>query len=250
MALVALLVAGVTFGAAVLRWPHVGSVAASARPGAAGAGVISHPVAAAASGGSSADAPSGHLAVSRVGMVAPRPAPQLPPRYPARAPVLLVGDSLAVGIADLLTTGWPKRAVSVEAEVGRATSTSAALLADHAETTGPVWVVSLGTNDLPSDFPAAARALMRLAGPSRCVLWYDVHRASTQDQINADLARLARRHENLHILGWQALAQAHPEWFGPDGIHPAEAGYLARASLATRAVASQCTVGGSATTPG
>lgn len=170
-------------------------------------------------------------------------APPVGPRFSATAPVYLVGDSLAVGIADPLTSALPARAVTVEALEGRNTSTAVALLRDHAATTAPIWVVSLGTNDLPADFPAAARAMLRLAGPSRCVLWYDVHRASTQDQINATLSGLARRHANLHLLDWEALAQAHPEWFGLDGIHPDTAGYLARTALATDAVRSLCTAG-------
>lgn len=180
----------------------------------------------------------------RVNAVTPRSGGLLGPRFPSRAPVLLVGDSLAVGIAGPLAAAWPNRTVTVEALEGRNTSTSAALLADHASATGPIWVVSLGTNDLPTDFPAAARTMMRLAGPSRCVVWYDVHRVDTQDAVNATLSRLAGRHANLHLLGWAALAQAHPEWFGYDGIHPDTAGYLARASLATDAVAQLCTTGG------
>ena len=170
-------------------------------------------------------------------------APPAGPRFSASTPVFLVGDSLAVGIADPLIAALPTRAVTVEALEGRMTSTAVTLLSDHATTTAAIWVVSLGTNDLPSDFPTAARALLRLAGPDRCVLWYDVHRASTQDEINATLAALAVHHPNLHLLQWQTLADAHPEWFGLDGIHPAQEGYLARTTLATDAITSVCTTG-------
>lgn len=170
------------------------------------------------------------------------PSPAHPaPRYAAETPVLLLGDSLDVGIADQLAAAWPERSVTVEAEIGRSTSTAAALLADQADSTAPVWVVSLGTNDAPEDFPAAARELLRLAGPSRCVLWYDIHRPADQDAINATLGRLASRSVNLHVLGWHALAEAYPEWVGWDGIHPTTEGYLARAAMATDAVARYCT---------
>lgn len=176
---------------------------------------------------------------------AQRPAPSdAQPRFAADAPMLLLGDSLALGIGDPVAADSPQRAVTVEAEVGRSTSTSAYLLADHVDATGPVWVVSLGTNDSPEEFPAAAREVLRLAGPDRCVLWFDIHRPERQGAINATLSRLALRTPNLHLLGWAAMADAHPEWFSWDGIHPNSAGAAARATLATGAVARSCTTGG------
>jgi hypothetical protein len=163
------------------------------------------------------------------------------PRFPSDTPVFLLGDSLAVGIADLLTAAEPNRSVTVDALEGRSTTTQDQLLTYSAATTAPIWVVSLGTNDAPEEFPAAARELLTLAGPSRCVLWFDVHRASTQDGINATLQRLAQQHPNLHLLQWNDLANANPLWFGPDGIHPAQEGYVARTTLATDGLAGSCT---------
>jgi len=163
------------------------------------------------------------------------------PRFPSDTPVFLLGDSLAVGIADLLTTAEPNRTVTVDALEGRSTVTQDQLLQYTAATTAPIWVVSLGTNDAVEEFPGAARELLKLAGPSRCVLWYDVHRAETQDAINATLTQLAARHPNLHLLQWNDLANANPLWFGSDGIHPAQEGYVARTSLATDGLAGLCT---------
>jgi hypothetical protein len=163
------------------------------------------------------------------------------PRFPSDTPVFLLGDSLAVGIADLLTAAEPNRTVSVDALEGRSTVTQDQLLEYTSATTAPIWIVSLGTNDAAVDFPDAARELLKLAGPSRCVLWYDVHRAATQDGINATLTQLARRHPNLHLLQWNDLADANPGWFGPDGIHPAQVGYVARTTLAADALDGYCT---------
>jgi lysophospholipase L1-like esterase len=163
------------------------------------------------------------------------------PRFPSDTPVFLLGDSLAVGIADLLTTAEPNRSVTVDALEGRSATTQDQLLMYSAATTPPIWVVSLGTNDAPEEFPAAARELITLAGPSRCVLWFDVHRASTQDQINATLGRLAQLHPNLHLLQWNDLANANPLWFGSDGIHPAQEGYVSRTTLAADGLAGFCT---------
>jgi len=161
--------------------------------------------------------------------------------YPVAAPVLLLGDSLAVGITYDLQTAWPQRVISVDAEVGRSTPTQATSLESYATSSPPVWVVSLGTNDAPDTFAAAARQIVRLAGPRRCLVWYDVHRPTTQDAINAELHQLAARHPNVHLLDWAALADANPQWFGSDGIHPATEGYTQRAQLAVQGVAQWCT---------
>ncbi len=188
--------------------------------------------------------PTGAVSVDPAAGLGPQvEAPPVGPRFAANTPVFLVGDSLAVGIADPLISALPTRAVTVEALEGRMTSTAVQLLADHAATTAPIWVVSLGTNDLPTDFPASARAMLRLAGPSRCVLWYDVYRASTQDQINATLTQLARHHANLHILGWEALSDRRTRAGSGSTGSTRQAGYLARTALATDAVSSLCTNG-------
>ena len=172
-----------------------------------------------------------------------RTAAPVQPLYPGRSPVLLLGDSLAVGIAQPLVSDWPQRQVLVEALEGRSTTTAASLLAGHAATTPPVWVVSLGTNDAPETFATAAGSIMAMAGPDRCVVWFDVHRAATDESINSALGQLALGHPNLHLLDWYGLAAAHPEWFTVDDIHPSTSGYEQRAQLAAGAVAQLCTSG-------
>ena len=163
------------------------------------------------------------------------------PRFPLGSPVMLIGDSLAVGIADPLIADWPNREVVVDALEGRSTTTQAALLPYEVEGSPSIWVVSLGTNDAPEDFPAAAASIMQQAGPNRCVVWYDVHRAATDEEINPELAVLLEQHPNLHLIDWHDLADAHPEWFSVDDIHPDATGYEARARQAVQAVAEQCT---------
>lgn len=172
-----------------------------------------------------------------------RPTPETS-RFPEGTPVLLLGDSLAVGIAEQVAGSLPGRELTVEAEEGRRTATASALLADHAAASAAIWVVSLGTNDNPDEFLASAESLMRLAGPDRCVLWYDVWRVGTHDEVNAQLGSLADEHANLHLVGWHAAAVAHPEWFSYDDVHPSTEGYLARADLATAAIADRCTSSG------
>lgn len=165
----------------------------------------------------------------------------LPPRFPNDEGVLLIGDSLAVGIAEPLSTSLPEREVTVEAEEGRRTDTSVALVADHASVTPSIWLVSLGTNDNPEEFADDAESLLSLAGPDRCVLWFDVHRSATDSEINAVLTQLEGTHPNLELLDWQQLADAHPEWFSVDDIHPDTSGYQERAQLADSGISRACT---------
>lgn len=168
-----------------------------------------------------------------------------PPTFPPNTSVLVIGDSLAVGIAEQVTSEVPDRQIVVEAAEGRNTGTSVALVADHAAYTPSIWVVSLGTNDNSEEFADNAEALMELAGHDRCVLWFDVYRPVESDEINASLRGIQASHSNMEILNWQDMALAHPEWFSSDGIHPSAEGYLQRSKLATRAVSDTCTDPGS-----
>lgn len=164
-----------------------------------------------------------------------------PPTFPPSTSVLVIGDSLAVGIAEQVTAAMPGRQIVVEAAEGRNTATSVELVAGHAAYTPSIWVVSLGTNDNSEEFADNAKALMELAGRDRCVLWYDVYRPVEGDDINAILRGIQIAHSNMEILNWQDMALAHPEWFSSDGIHPSSEGYLQRSNLAARAVSQTCT---------
>lgn len=155
------------------------------------------------------------------------------------SPVLLVGDSLAVGITAYVDAGLADRPLTTDAAEGRRTATQVALLEPYAPTSPTTWVVSLGTNDNYEEFPADAAALMALAGPSRCVVWFDVWRPDA-DEINAALVALADAHPNLHLVPWYDVSAAHPEWFSGTDVHPSSDGYAVRGQLAVDAVNTSC----------
>jgi len=155
-------------------------------------------------------------------------------------PVLLLGDSLAVGIQYYVDAGLGDRVMTMDAAEGRGTATSVSLLSPYAETSAPVWIVSLGTNDNPEEFEAQARSIMELAGPDRCVVWFDVWREGTDDSINAVLAELAGKNPSMHLIPWHETSSLHTDWFSGTDVHPSSEGYAVRGQMAVDAVNEYC----------
>jgi len=160
---------------------------------------------------------------------------------PSTDPVLLFGDSLALGLADLLPNLVPSQPVTVQAEVGRGSTSAVYVLGALYEPVAPTWVVSLGTNDYDETvFASNIDAVMADAGHKRCVVWFDVYRPGTDEAINAALAQASSKYRNLHVVPWNALAGSHPEWFSWGDVHPSTQGYAARAEQAAAALATFC----------
>ncbi|MFZ0324890.1 MAG: hypothetical protein WAN48_12275 [Actinomycetes bacterium] len=160
---------------------------------------------------------------------------------PVTTPVLLFGDSLALGLSSLLPPLIPTRPVSVNAEVGRGSTSAVYVLGTLPTPLPPTWVVSLGTNDYDdAAFAADVDAIMSAAGPSRCVVWFDIWRPGSDTTVNAVLVAAAAAHPNLHLVGWHDLAAAHPYWFSGTDVHPSSEGYAARAEQAAQAVDADC----------
>jgi hypothetical protein len=155
-------------------------------------------------------------------------------------PVLLLGDSLAVGISTYVDAGIGERGLTVDAAEGRNSATSVSLLAPYADSAPPVWLVSLGTNDNIDEFEQQAKQIMKLAGPDRCVVWFDVWRVETDDTINAALEGVAADYPNLHLIPWNATSTAHPEWFSGNDVHPSSTGYAVRGQMGVDALQYHC----------
>jgi lysophospholipase L1-like esterase len=155
------------------------------------------------------------------------------------------GDSLAVGTGWYLSAylrGWTLRGTVA---VSRHASQGAQSVEERAREglLERVVLVDLGTNDDPgavSRFAGYVREVLRAAGPSRCVIWSTINRPPYEgisySGYNAALKALDARYRSLHVFDWAGLAAAHPEWFGPDGVHPSTAGYRARAGGLARLV--------------
>jgi lysophospholipase L1-like esterase len=175
-----------------------------------------------------------------------------PADLPARADagagpetVLVVGDSLAVGLEPYLGPLVAPRAVVWDASAGRTTPEGLQRLRAELRTLTPRAVlVSLGTNDGPN--PARFRDRIRRALhaiPSGiCVVWADIRRPARKGpyrRLNAVLAKEARRHPRLVVVHWSRAVARHRVRL-PDGIHPDTAGFDYRSRLFARALARSC----------
>jgi hypothetical protein len=183
----------------------------------------------------------------------PAPAASAPPAV-APAPagtrvrrMVLIGDSLAVGIENLLPSMLPGWTIHSDGAIGRPLATGMRLIEGADLTSRPtVLAVSLFTNDDPRATAALAAAVQRsvaLVGGRGCVVWATVVRPPvggvSYAAANATLRRLAAGDGGaLLLVPWAEEVARHPDWVGADHVHGTPAGYAARAALYSRAARS------------
>jgi lysophospholipase L1-like esterase len=176
------------------------------------------------------------------------PAPARVTSADASARVLVLGDSLAVGLkpflGDLLGAD-----VAWDAKDGRTTPQGLVALRTDLRVVEPaVVVVSLGTNDGPdpSRFTDRIDRALAAIGPYACVVWSDIHRPARKGPyaaLNGALGLEAARVARLHLVAWDRAVTRRAVRL-PDGLHPDAAGYAYRARLIADAVRSSCGPGG------
>jgi hypothetical protein len=101
-------------------------------------------------------------------------------------------------------------------------------------TLGPTVIVSVGYNDDPDRYAGNiehALDALRAVGVTR-VLWatLKVDRPAYAG-MNDAIRNAAAQHPEVSVIDWNGVAQAHPEWFQPDGLHPNADGAEAMARL-------------------
>jgi lysophospholipase L1-like esterase len=159
--------------------------------------------------------------------------------------VLVVGDSLAVGLEPYLGQLVAPRTVVWDARAGRTTPDGLVRLgAELRDVTPRAVLISLGTNDGPNPerFGDRIRRALRAIPSGTCVVWADIHRPARKGpyrRLNSVLAREARRDPRLVIVGWSRAVARHRVLL-PDGIHPDMAGFDYRSRLFARAVERRC----------
>lgn len=152
--------------------------------------------------------------------------------------VVVIGDSLTVG----MTPYWPTDSVALQAnfdaQIGRPLRSAQSIVARY-DLAADSYVLALGTNDCMTELnEQQIRALINATTkPIRykpvLVLTLGEHGPirSCAQRFNAVLRQLSNSSQNLKLGDWQALARDHPEWYGAkgDGIHLTGQGYQARA---------------------
>lgn len=168
-----------------------------------------------------------------------------PPVRPPAPEVLVVGDSLGVGMRPVLAGLLPDRHVTWSVRSGITTPQGMARLRGGLRFVQPQTVViSLGTNDGPDPRRFADRIARTLAAvpPGACVVWATIRRAPRKGayrSLNRVLRAAAEGDSRLTVVDWARRADLGLVRL-PDGIHPDAAGFERRAALYAAAVQRGC----------
>jgi hypothetical protein len=157
--------------------------------------------------------------------------------------VLALGDSLAFDSMPFIRRALPRWRIVRNVWFARRAGEAARILRGYGRRLPRVIHMSLGTADDPSRvsyFRRSVRAVMRVAGRHRCVVWTNIWRpvpaGPSFDGYNAELAEEGRNRPNLLVVDWAAMVAANPQWLKPDQVHVDEAGNAARAAAIAAAV--------------
>jgi hypothetical protein len=159
--------------------------------------------------------------------------------------MVLVGDSLAVGIQSPLTNALSGWSLSANGRVSRPLAEGMGIVRGMSERP-PVLAISLFTNDAPGAVDtlrsAVRETITRQAGHG-CVVWATIVRPAvggvTYARANQALAELAAENPSvMKLVPWAQQVAAHPEWLASDGVHATPAGYSARAQMYAEAARS------------
>ncbi len=154
----------------------------------------------------------------------PKPTAKTPP--PSCAAGFVCGHTTAIGDSVMLDAQPSLQAdiqgIDVEAVVSRQWDDGIALAQQMKAdgTLGSNVVVDLGTNG-PVDSAQFQQMMSALAGAS-VVVFVTVHLPpsySWWQSVNATLEQGVPMYANARLADFNALADANPEWFGPDGVH-------------------------------
>jgi len=162
------------------------------------------------------------------------------------SPVLVVGDSLAVGMKPYLGQLLGASEVVWDARSGRTTPEGLVRLrARLREVTPQTVVISLGTNDGPDPARFADRIHRALAviPASACVVWTDINRPPRKGRyhaLNRVLERAAAQDPRMVLVHWDRAVMRRSVSL-PDGLHPDAAGFAFRSRMVAGAVARGCT---------
>ncbi|MGF7426425.1 acyltransferase family protein [Lactiplantibacillus argentoratensis] len=81
-------------------------------------------------------------------------------------------------------------------------------------------LLNIGTNGTITN--DQAEQVVKLIGKDRQIFWVTAHvpTQSWQNQVNAQIAKTAKKHANVHVIDWHGRAQNQSGWFADDNVHP------------------------------
>lgn len=156
--------------------------------------------------------------------------------------MVMIGDSLAEGLAGLLPGSLKGWQVSVNAAIGRHLAEGVQILRQTTLPSGSVLGISLYTNDDPwrtGELEAAVRESVSRVGTSGCAVWATIAAPPVDGlsyrKANDLLNSLAARIDRLKVVPWAEAMAANPSMLGRDGVHPTPEGYRLRAQMYAQA---------------
>lgn len=166
-------------------------------------------------------------------------------RSPSEPSVLVVGDSLAVGLKPSLDELLNPMPIVWDARAGRTGPQGLIRLRARLSAMTPeIVVISLGTNDGPDPrrFTNRIQRALRLIPAQACVVWADIYRPPRKGSywaLNRALRAQARIDSRLHVVNWNAAVASHRVYL-PDGLHPNPVGFMSRSRLFANAIQRYC----------
>lgn len=155
--------------------------------------------------------------------------------------VLVIADSLGVGMEPYLAEELSGYEVRTDAEIGRGSAAAVEALAGNLAAGDDVIVFALGSNDDPSQPQALAtnlEAADELAG-GRCLVVATLEVSELtgvpEEPLNRVIRSFAAANPNVSVVDWHGAVS--PELLA-DGGHATPEGYALRASLFADAIAS------------
>ena len=180
-----------------------------------------------------------------VGLPAGPPALRPAVAHADPAQVLIVGDSLAVGMQPFLGEMITDREVTFDVKAGRTTPQGLLALRFGLQRYAPQSiVVSLGTNDGSNAriFADRVRRTLLEVPPLACIVWPAITRPPRKGAykaLNRVLREAARSDPRLTILNWDRMVEKGTVALR-DGVHPDDDGYRFRAWVTAAAVRRGC----------
>lgn len=166
--------------------------------------------------------------------------------YSGPRTMIVIGDSLAVGMARPLVAALGGWEVPIDGRIGRPLGEGMAILRETPLPAGAqgqraILAFSLFTNDGPESvdaLEAAVRESVARLGTHGCAIWATIARPplggvsyeAANDRLRA-LANDPVLASQLLLVPWKEQYARHPSWRRSDNVHATPEGYAARAQL-------------------